>query len=273
MSGEYAVDLVVVNYHTPNDLNEFIQSVFDAHLQVAWTLTIVDVESNHDLDLSNLNNGHSDHFMGAKLLEVDNNCGYGRACNLAASQIPHPSPVIAFFNADVRVLPESVESCVSLIMSGKADITGPRQVDSAGRITHAGIFGQAKNPKHRDFQRPDSPKYTDVRSAYSVSGSAFFCRRLMWDDLTNMKSYQEFCTKELGEEPLGAFLPTPHYYEETWCSRFADFLGYRVVYNGRALMIHEWHKASPKGGHADQLMPVSRSIFRKACAYHGIPCD
>lgn len=274
VSGEYAVDLVVVNYHTPNDLNLFIGSVVDSDLQVPWTLTVVDVESGHDLDLDLLNHPSTpDYFMGARLLEVDDNCGYARACNLAASQLPSPFPVIAFFNADVRVLPGSIESCVGLIMSGQADITGPLQKDSRGRVTHAGIFGPPDRPRHRDFMRPVSVGHTDVREAYSVSGSAYFCRRALWDELTFEPSYREFCNQEFGKPALGAFLPTPHYYEETWCSRFAVHLGYRVVYNGQATMIHEWHQASPKGGHADKLMPVSRSIFRKACAHHGIVSD
>lgn len=271
------IDLVVVNYHTPNDLYRFVESLKEASIERPWTLTVVDVESNHDLDpeiLGQLHDGEGlDHFMGARLLEVDDNCGYARACNLAASQIPTPCPVIAFFNADVRTLPGAIESCMDLIWSGMADITGPRQVDSRGRVTHAGIFGTPERPQHRDFMGRDSQNYTDVRDAYSVSGSAYFCRRALWDEMTPEPGYVEFCVKEFGEPALGAFLPTPHYYEETWLSRLAVHFGYRVVYNGEALMIHEWHQASPKGGWADQQMPISRNIFRKACDHFGITHD
>ena len=76
---------------------------------------------------------------------------------------------------------------------------------------------------------------------------------------------------------LGAFLPTPHYYEETWCSYFARHRGYNVVYDGSVSIGHSWHASSPKPGEgyseADSKFKVSQEIFRKACDQLGIERD
>ncbi len=74
-------------------------------------------------------------------------------------------------------------------------------------------------------------------------------------------------------DATGAFLPTPHYYEETWCSYFARHLGYNVVYDGSVSIGHSWHKSSAVGGEADSKFKESQSIFRKACDYMGIERD
>ena len=72
-------------------------------------------------------------------------------------------------------------------------------------------------------------------------------------------------------------LPTPHYYEETWCSYLARHRGYNVVYDGSVSIGHSWHASSPKPGegysHADAQFKVSQSIFRNACDQLGIERD
>jgi hypothetical protein len=114
--------------------------------------------------------------------------------------------------------------------------------------------------------------YRDQINCVTVSGSAYFVRRDVWDDMTNNKQY-----RELYPDAIGAFLPTPHYYEETWCSYFARHLGYNVVYDGSISIGHSWHASSPKPGegisNADKYFPISREIFRKACDHIGIERD
>ena len=90
--------------------------------------------------------------------------------------------------------------------------------------------------------------------------------------MTNNEKYQE-----MFPGIMGAFLPTPHYYEETWCSYFARHLGYNVVYDCSISIGHSWHASSPKPGegysHADAQFKVSQSIFRNACDQLGIERD
>lgn len=71
----------------------------------------------------------------------------------------------------------------------------------------------------------------------------------------------------------GAFLPTTHYYEETWYCYHVASHGYKVMYFGEAEMVHRWHKSSAQGGWADRQMPISRAQFRAACDAHGIERD
>jgi hypothetical protein len=153
-------------------------------------------------------------------------------------------------------------------------ILGPKQRDEQGYITHAGIIGTNTEPKHRAWREPDpqDTAYRDRIECVTVSGSAYFVRREVWDALTNNEKY-----REIYPDAIGAFLPTPHYYEETWCSYFARHLGYNVVYDGSVSIGHSWHASTPKPGqgvsHADSYFPISREIFRKACDHIGIERD
>jgi hypothetical protein len=147
-------------------------------------------------------------------------------------------------------------------------------MDENYRITHAGIVGTNTHPSHRGWREYDplDNLFKDRVNCITVSGSAYFIRRYVWDALTNNTKY-----REMYPDAIGAFLPTPHYYEETWCSYFARHLGYNVVYDGTVTIGHSWHASSPKPGegysHADAQFAVSREIFRSACDFIGIERD
>lgn len=258
-----AIDLVVVNYHTPEDLDRFLASL-EANPPIGdATLTIVEVDSEDYTHEFTWDHGR----RSGQTIGTATNVGYGIACNLAATHgsLPH----VAFFNADVEVTAGAIDACVqALYEHPECAALGPRQVDSARRIRHAGIFGVPTAPRHRGWNEIDVGQYLDVLPAVTVSGSAYFVRRHVWDELTNCARF-----REVAPEALGAFLPTPHYYEETWFSYHARAHGYEVLYFGQATVIHQWHRASPVGGWAEQQMPVSREYFRAACDHHGIPHD
>jgi GT2 family glycosyltransferase len=257
-----SIDLAVVNYRTPYDLAAFTASLDKYPPTVDATLTIVDVAST-DAQPTTVTwaRGY------ARRYAVNDNIGYGRACNLAAQD--GAGDVIAFFNADVEVTDQAIDACHDALMA-RDDwaVIGPRQVDQQRRIRHAGIFGSNTNPVHRGWQETDNAQYLDIREAVTVSGSAYFIKRAVWDELTNCRLY-----KEIAPHAVGAFLPTPHYYEETMCSYHCRAHGHTVIYYGPVTMIHKWHRASPLGGWAEQQMPKSRAYFRYACQHHGIPCD
>jgi hypothetical protein len=153
-------------------------------------------------------------------------------------------------------------------------ILGPKQRDENGFITHAGIIGTNISPKHRGWKEhdPNDVLYKDRVNCVTVSGSAYFVRREVWNAMTNNEQY-----RQIHPEATGAFLPTPHYYEETWCSYFARHLGYNVVYDGSVSIGHSWHASSPKPGEGisevDKYFPISRDIFRRACDFIGIERD
>jgi GT2 family glycosyltransferase len=231
---------------------------------VAHTLTVVNVEASRD-DIRVTRS--LEDCPAVSVLNLTTNVGYAGACNAAATI--GDCEVIALFNADTELRPGVVDRCYELLMQN-ADwgVVGPKQVSLEGKITHGGIFGTLDAPKHRGWHEQDRGQYRDVEEAVTVAGSAYFIKRTVWDELTACPLYQD-----VAPHAAGAFLPTKHYYEETFASYHAQAHGHKVVYVGDTSMIHAWHKASPVGGASDQQMPESRRYFRLACDHHDIAHD
>lgn len=247
------IDLVVVNYRTPKLLKDFLVSLGKNIPSYSYTLTIIDIQPDELLvDWPN-------YYV------FDENIGYNKACNFAASITN--SPYIAFFNADTRFVDDMcVDSCIRLFIDNDdVGITGPMQYNSEGKITHGGICGTHEKPFHRWWMLKNHTPAQDVIECISVSGSAYFIKREVWDLLTDCPIY-----KEIDPDAIGAFLETPHFYGETFCSYHAFAHDIKVVYLGTAEMIHEWHKSSPVGS---QTVEKDRPAFRAACKKHEIPCD
>jgi GT2 family glycosyltransferase len=257
-----SLDIVVVNYHTPADLDAFLASLNRFPPIGSASLTVVDVAAGE---------GNTTPFPWAggtgRRVAVADNIGYGRACNLAAQHGEHE--ILGLFNADVEVTEHALDFCGSaLSATPEWGALGPCQVDTRNRIRHAGIFGTNCSPVHRGWNELYRNQYRDVREATTVSGSAYFIKRSVWRELTQCPLYQD-----IAPGATGAFLPTDHYYEETYCSYHCRDHGHRVIYYGPVTMIHKWHQASAVGGWAERQMPTSREYFRKACAHHQIACD
>ena len=262
------IDLCVVNYNTRPLLNRLLDCLHhDLHeTDKKWNLFIADngsVDDTHKWIRYNF-----DRYEFNKYLENEN-IGYSAACNHLASL--GKSDVIGLLNADVWMTSDAIKKIDDLFQqNSNIHILGPKQRDEKGFITHAGIIGTNAAPKHRGWREhdPEDILYKDRINCVTVSGSAYFIRRDVWNALWNDP---EYCQMYPGA--TGAFLPTPHYYEETWCSYFARHRGYNVVYDGSVSIGHSWHKSSPVGGEADQKFHTSREIFRKACDALGIERD
>lgn len=290
------LDAVVVNYRTPDDLEGFLAS-WHAHAPDWCNLTIVNVDpTEQDVDIAKSYASFQVDVVGDALVgtSFDDpvfvavprrlvsqaaitycryhsypvNVGYAYACNHAV--VDSEADVFAFFNADTRILPGSIEPLYfNLMTHDDWGVIGPRQVDDDGKLTHAGILGTNQKPQLRGWMKRDNPAFCDVRDdAVSVMGSAYFVKRKCWEQLTLCTDFQE-------QHPgtPGAFLPTQHYYEETWVSYHARAHGWKVVYYGLSKMIHRWHKASPVGGQADAQFRPSQKVFRAMCDRHGIERD
>lgn len=263
------VDLVVVNYRTADDLLGFMRSYIESDITVPNTLTVVNVQPDGD----SVGVVHAmSQEMSFLYMEHDDNIGYARACNRAS--YPPDREIIAFFNADTELRPGVVESCYELFMADpEIGVVGPRQFNGEHRITHGGIFGTMEKPDFAGrWQARDTGQFDEVQECVSVSGSAYFVRRSAWDELATCRAFTE-CPDVWEKEPEGAFLPTQHYYEETYLSYHAKIHGWKVVYNGEAGMLHKWHRASPVGSVEGAVLEESRRLFRSACDFHGIPHD
>jgi len=249
---------IVINYKTDELLRQFVDSYTQFVHNENRELVIGDVAATLE----------STPPAGYSYYGWEGNIGYARAVNRFVSIYGYRFENIAIFNADTRFLDSNcVDSCINLLESDeKIAVVGPLQTNSSGQITHAGIFGTNTSPSHRAWKSSNLGEVRDVRDAITVSGSAYFIKRSVWEELANDPLY-----KEIDPESTGAFLNTDLYYEETWCSYFARHKGYRVMYNGGAHMIHE-HDSSPNS-ELSNSMKESREIFRKACDHLGIARD
>lgn len=270
------IDLCVVNHNTRPLLQRFLDTLH-AGLQhpngafgKPWSLYITDNCSTDDFIPWIREN---DEKYKIDRLYLRENIGYSAAINQMANK--SSGDIIAILNGDIWMTNDDVCKIQDIFdKNSDIHILGPKQRDEYGFITHAGIIGTNTAPKHRGWREPDPTDtlYKDRINCVTVSGSAYFVRRYVWDEMTNHPKY-----REMYPNAIGAFLPTPHYFEETWCSYFARHLGYNVVYDGSVSIGHSWHASTPKPGQgvseADMKFPISREIFRKACDYFGIERD
>lgn len=263
------VDCVVVNYKNYDYLEKFIDSYMFQYGSIPSDLYVIDVDVDPELyEYAKEKLAPWMQKVDMCYLPLSYNSGYSGACNFGATLGNRET--VAFFNADTSLFEETLENCHSLLQSDPLNaVVGPLQLDSEGRVTHGGIFGTNKKPDFEGrFRSRMKPQYREVREAVSVSGSAYFVKRSVWNELSNDADWlaiYPYCE--------GAFLPTPHYYEETWFSYFARHRGYKVLYNGHTEMIHEWHKASKIGEVERLYMDKSRSMFRNTCDLMGIEHD
>lgn len=259
------IDVIVINYRTPGDLKEFCES-YTAHRTWDSRLWIANVDPlPEDVEVAN----HAFMQLGpCSIANIPENIGYAKAVN--AMGLHSSGDTLAIFNADTVLEPDVLESCRTALWSNdRFAVVGPRQHDEHNRITHAGIFGTHVSPKHRGWMEQDRGQFDDTNpDAVTVSGAAYFIKRPVWQELTDCYLY-----RKVAPDAQGAFLPTQHYYEETWCSYHAQSHGYKVVYFGAVGMVHKWHRASTLGGYAERVMPQSKEYFRDACDVHGISHD
>lgn len=266
-------DVIVVSYRTARDLSKFCDSLVESPEGIA-TVTIVNNQPRDiDVLVAEENAKHLKEMLGVPVMTVVNeeNVGYAKAVNNAALKVT--APVLAIFNADVMVKPGTIQAMCDFIDSNELiGIAGPKQVNSQRRITHAGVIGSNRRPNLRGWHRRDEGQFDDVLlDCVSVSGSAYFVRRECWDELTNCPVYQSASRSVGVGSPEGAFLPTPLYYEETFCSVHADAHGWLIGYNGMAEMVHEWQGSCKDNKVLTKYMTISRGMYRKVCDLHEIP--
>lgn len=266
------IDLCVVNHNSAILLKRMMDTLHSDldTVEKVWKLYITDngsTDSFVDFMRSNSHNYDIDN------LYLRNNIGYSAACNDMASRCN--SDIVALLNGDIWMTSADVNRVQEIFDEDRdIHILGVKQRDESGRITHAGVVGTGSKPVIRGWMLEDKNDlmFKDRINCITVFGSAFFVRKDIWDEMTNHPEY-----RKIHPEAKGAFLPTPHYYEETWCAYFARHLGYNVVYDGTVSIGHSWHASTPRPNEGvsevDKLFPVSREIFRKACDHFGIERD
>jgi len=253
-----------VSYHATADLGRFLVSWRDyCDVTARLAVVLVDATPTEQIDTDKLCELGAVHH----LITYDSNVGYAISCNYAAQLLD--SDFFLFLNADTELRPGVLSSCLETLRSDPGyAVVGPRQLDSNGCITHAGIFN-VKKPTHRGFLEPDHRPslYADIRTdCITVSGSAYMVKRSVWEELTTCETYQA-CFPGA----IGAFAPMKLMYEETTASYHARAHGYQIVYDGRCPMIHQWHATARQyPTYVQQCLAESRELFRAFCKAHEI---
>ncbi len=137
MSYQPGLDVVVTNYRTPGDLQNFLDSLERFPPTVPYTVIIANVcPKKEDDDVAT----RWAWKHGAQVQTFRDNVGYGKACNVAATRSWREC--IAVFNADVVLSKDALNSCYAAIMANQRwGIVGPSQINQQNRFTAAGIFG------------------------------------------------------------------------------------------------------------------------------------
>jgi N-acetylglucosaminyl-diphospho-decaprenol L-rhamnosyltransferase len=114
------VTLVTVTYNSAIDLEQFWER--PPHQGVEWI--VVDNASTDDS--SNIARG-----LGAKVIQLDTNVGFGGACNVGMRAAS--GPVIGFVNPDVRVIYEDLETLVRATGGGRY-LVAPQLLNNDGTL-------------------------------------------------------------------------------------------------------------------------------------------
>jgi GT2 family glycosyltransferase len=258
---EAAVDLVVVNYKTPADLESFLHSLEEFPPARPYVLHVGNIES-----------GEADHAVTARWIDPGRpwyftdfftNIGYNTACNhLGAAHVgTEPAEVVACFNADVRLTAGAIDvMCDELMAHEDWGIAGPRQINERGQITAGGIFGSDVHPQHRGWKAMQG--YQDIRDDCTVvCGSAIFIKRSVWDELASCEIHHKIFPEADGPWP-----PLHHFYGDTGLSYHARGHGYRLGFVGSTTITHKLHGA----GRKNIWTKADREDFRAFLDAHGL---
>jgi hypothetical protein len=223
---EILLEKLLVELHKDKDLLKSICKIY-----------IYDSDSGNNFKLwvrRNIN-----YYRIERMFLRENN-GYAHACNYMASK--GNSDIIGFIHGDVLLNVNDLKNIQHIFDTNPGiHILGPKILTNDDKIYYAGTFGENFNPTFRGMGEydPKNLKYKDRKLAINVSSAGYFIRRNVWNVLTNHPKY-----KRIYPNSIGAFLETPHFFEEVWCSYFARFLGYNVVYDGSITFKHTVRSSS-----------------------------
>lgn len=194
------------------------------------------------------------------------NIGYARACNQLAAM--GNSDYIGLCNADIWMTQKDIEKIVeSFEENPDAAIIGPKQRDENGYVRAGPIVWNGERLHHTDWNRhdPQDILLRDKTYCATVSGSAYFIRRTVWNALSNCLIYKEV---DPGSE--GAMLQTNHFFEETFLSMHATHHGYKILFDGSISIGHSWRASTGPSPILSKYFTINKEIYRKACDFEGI---
>lgn len=187
-------------------------------------------------------------LSGLDYVRSGRNEGFVRACNRGAAM--GRGRYLCFLNNDTVVRGGWLEH---LVKTAEADptigVVGAKLLYPDGRLQEAGniLWRDATGWNVGHAENPDDPRYNFLRDADYVSGAALLIRREIF-------------------ERLGGFCDAyrPAYYEDADLCFGARSLGYRVVYQPRAEIVHyEGVTSGDERSGVKRFQEVNRPKFRQ----------
>lgn len=259
------VDLLVVTYNTQSLLERLLDTLHSDYEQGVWSLHIADNNSQDGTQQWLLDNKNR---FKIETLVFNENIGYSAAINDLASK--SNNDLLCAVNADTWFTTNHVKQVISSFeQTPNMAVCGVKQMDESNKIRHGGIFWDKRsNPVHRGWNEwdPMDERYRDKVQCWTVSGSIYYVKRKVWNELHECDIFSS-----LYPEAKGAFLPTPHFFEETWVSQHAVAHGHEVWYDGTVETAgHTWHASTEVGEASRNYFNTSKNIYINACNTHGI---
>jgi GT2 family glycosyltransferase len=121
-----AIDIVIVNFNTRDDLLACLASIADAPPACPVHVHVVDnASSDHSVDA--VRRAHPT----VNVIALERNVGFAAANNIAIRA--SGAPLILLLNSDTRVRPGAIDTLVARLDATGAAIVGPRLVNGEGR--------------------------------------------------------------------------------------------------------------------------------------------
>ena len=188
---------------------------------------------------------------GVDYIRSGKNEGFVASCNRGAALAR--GTYVCFLNNDTVVRDGWLDHLVTTAESdGTIGIVGAKLVYPDGLLQEAGgiIWRDATGWNVGRNESPDDPRYNFLRDADYVSGAALLVRKELFDR-------------------VGGFSTTfaPAYYEDADLCFSVRSLGYRVVYQPKAVVIHEeGRSAGDAETGAKRFQEINRPKFREKWA-------
>lgn len=178
-----ALDIVIVNFNTREDLDACLRSIFNAPPDALHEVFVVDNAST---------DGSASHaraaWPGATVIALEHNAGFAAANNVAIRR--SAAPLVLLLNSDTVVPAGAIDRLRERLMATGAVAAGPRLEDASGRPEVS--FGPMLSPwaelrqrarvRRAASDRPEDQRRTDalVRDEQEVdwvSGACLLVRR------------------------------------------------------------------------------------------------
>lgn len=259
-----------MNYNTRWMLERLLNTLKSDFEPDVWNIYLADNDSPDDSAEWIQKNIHS--YPNVKAVCYNSNIGYSAAINELA--LLSNSEFLCAVNADTWFTTNHVKQVIKSFESHpNAAVIGVKQMNEQGAIKHGGIFWDGvTNPIHRGWNQsdPEDKLFKSAEKCWTVSGSIYYMRRSVWNEVANFKPFTDlFPDLQPGE----AWLPTPMYFEETFFSQMVQHLGYEVWYDGTIETAgHTWNASTGESHNevSHRLFQRSRNMYIYACEKLGI---